>query len=145
MIPANARPQSLQLIRLSLFAGVLMFGAVTLVVHRQPSWKPGVFPPMLGYVLVAYAIVAVSITLLLKGRVERESDPERRAAFLVAGWALGEGAGLFGAVLFYLSGQGQWYVFGLLTMVCAFVLLRPGTGALGAGSLDSHQSTIRHS
>jgi hypothetical protein len=126
MPPANARQQPLQLIRLSLMAGVLMFGAVILIVHRQPSWRPGVLPSAVGYALVACTIVAVSVALLLKGRVGQERDPERRAGLLVIGWSVGEAAGLFGAVIFFLTGQWQWYALGLLAMVCAFAVLPLG-------------------
>lgn len=139
MPPANSRPQSLQLIRLSLMAGVLLFGAVIVFVHRQPTWKPGALPPAIGYALVAYTIVAVSIAVLLKGRVGRERDPERRASLLVAGWAVGEGAGLFGAVIFFITGQGQWYALGLLAMVCAFAVLPPDATSPSAGSLDARE------
>jgi len=126
-MPAAKSPsQSLQLIRLSLMAGVLMFGAVTVIVHRQPSWKPEALPIALVYALVAFTIVAVSVAAVLKGRVARESDPERRAGLLIIGWAVGEGAGLLGAVIFYLTGQGEWYALGLLAMASAFVLLPAG-------------------
>lgn len=139
MTPASSRPQSLQLIRLSLMAGVLMFGAVILIVHRQPSWKAEALAPAMGYALVAVAIFAVTIAVLLKGRLGRERDPERRASLLIVGWAIGEGAGLLGAVIFFLSGQGEWYAFGLLAMACSFVLLSPGAPSPSAGSLDARQ------
>lgn len=137
MPPANPRVQPLQLIRLSLLAGVLMFGAVTLIVHRQPNWKPAVLPPALGYALVALAIVAVSIAVLLKGRLGGEADPERRGALLIVGWAVGEAAGLFGAVIFFLTGQGQWYLFGLLAMLCTLVLLHPDATSSFGGSVGA--------
>lgn len=134
MPAANQRALALQLIRLSLMAGVLIFGAVDLIVHRQPSWKPEALPPVIGYALVAVAIVAVSIAVLLRGRLGREADPERRSALLIMGWAAGEGAGLFGAVIFFLTGQAQWYLFGLLAMLCTFVLLRPDASMSVAAS-----------
>lgn len=144
MPAANSRPPSLQLIRLSLMAGVLMFGAVILFLHRQPGWTPGAFAPAIGYALVAYTIVAVSIAAILKGRIGREPDPRRRAALLIMGWAVGEAAGLFGAVIFFFSGQVQWYALGLLAMVCSFVLLPPGAPSRSAGSLDAGGSTTHH-
>lgn len=138
MNAASARPQSLQLIRLALMAGVLLFGAVILIVHRQPSWTPRPLPSAMDYALIACAIGAVSVAVLLKGRVTRESDPERRASLLIVGWSLGESAGLFGAVIFFITGQGQWYAFGLLAMACAFVLLPIGTRP-DAARLKTHQ------
>ena len=123
MTLAKPSPQPVQLIRLALIAGVLMFGAVALFVHRQPSWKPGMVPSAIDYALLAYAIVAVSIARAMRGRVLREPDPQRRASLLIIGWAVGEGAALFGAVIFFVTGQGQWYLLGLLAMLGVFAFL----------------------
>ena len=114
-----------------------MFGAVVLVVHRQPNWKPGVLPDAVDYALVACAILAVSVAAVLKGRVGREPDPQRRATLLIAGWAVGEGAALIGAIIFFITGQAQWYGLGLLAMVSAFAMLSPGAALATAGSLDA--------
>src|SRR6185312_4243094 len=137
MAPANPQPQPLQLIRLFLLVGVLMFGAVVLVVHRQPNWKPGAIPNALPYALVAYSILAVFIATVLKGRVGREPDPQRRGSLLIIGWAVGESAALIGAVIFYITGQAQWYGLGLLAMVSALAILSPGAGLPTTGSLDA--------
>jgi len=120
---AKPSPQPVQLIRLALITGVLMFGAVMLFVHRQPSWKPGVLPSAIGYALLAYAIVAVLVARAMRGRVLREPEPQRRASLLLIGWAVGEGAALLGAVIFFVTGQGQWYLLGLLAMLTVFAFL----------------------
>ncbi len=137
MPPANPRPQPLQLIRLFLMTGVLLFGAVVLVVHRKPNWKPGVVPIAVEYVLVAYSIMAVSIAAVLKGRVGREREPQRRASLLLVGWAVGEGAALIGVIIFYITGQAQWYGLGLLAMVCSFAMLSPGVATGGEGGVGA--------
>ena len=126
MAPANPRLQPLQQIRLVLLVGVLIFGAVVLLVHRQPNWKPGAIPNVLPYALVAYSILAVFIATVLKGRVGREPDPQRRGPLLIMGWAVGESAALFGVMIFYINGQAQWYGLGLLAMVSALAILSPG-------------------
>ena len=137
MPPANPQPQPLQLIRLFLMTGVLLFGAVVLFVHRQPNWKPGVLPITVLYVLVAYSILAVSIAAVLKGRVGRERDPQRRGPLLLIGWVVGESAALIGVVIFYINGQAQWYGLGLLAMVSAYAILSPGAVLPTTGSLDA--------
>ena len=114
-----------------------MFGAVVLVVHRQPNWKPGAIPNALPYALVAYSILAVLIATVLKGRVGRERDPQRRGSLLLIGWVVGESAALLGVVIFYITGQAQWYGLGLLAMVSAFAMLSPGAVSPTAGSLDA--------
>lgn len=123
MSSANTPRQPIQLIRLAMLTGVLMFGAVIVFVHRQPDWKPGTLPSALDYALLAYAIAVIPIAMALRPRVMREVDPGRRATLLITGWAIGEAAGLVGAVIFFVTGQGQWYLLGLLAMVSAFALL----------------------
>jgi hypothetical protein len=81
--------------------------------------------------------LAVVIAAGLKGRVARERDPQRRAPLLIAGWAAGEAAALFGVVIFYITGQGQWYGLGLLAMVCSLVMLSPDDASPTAGSADA--------
>ena len=137
MSSANPRPQPLQLIRLFLMTGVLLFGAVVLFVHRQPNWKPGVLPIAVSYAMVPYAILAVWIAAVLKGRVRQEPDPQRRASLLLVGWAVGEGAALIGVIIFYITGQAQWYGLGLLAMVCSFAMLSPGVASASAGGVDA--------
>jgi uncharacterized membrane protein len=137
MPSANPRPQPLQLIRLFMMTGVLLFGAVVLFVHRQPNWKQGAVPTAVVYALVAYTILAVSIAAVLKGRVGRERDPQRRATLLLVGWAVGESAALIGVVIFNITGKGQWYGLGLLAMASSFVMLSPGAASPTAGNLDA--------
>ena len=137
MPQANPRPQPLQMIRLTLLAGVLIFGAVVVFVHRQPNWKPGSLPIAITYALVGYSILAVSVAAVLKGRVEQEPDLQRRASLILIGWAVGEGAALIGVVIFYITGQGQWYGLGLLAMVCSFAMLSPGAASPTTGGLDA--------
>lgn len=121
---ANTLRQTTQLIRAALIVGVLTFGAAILLVQRQPGWKPTSLPPAASYALLAYAIATIPIVMATRGRVMGEPDPQRRVSFLVAGWAFGEGAGLFGGALFLLTGQSQWYLIGLAAMICVFGLLR---------------------
>jgi hypothetical protein len=114
-----------------------MFGAVVLVVHRQPNWKPGAVPNALPYALVAYSSLVVFIATVLKGRVGREPDRQRRGPLLIMGWAVGESAALFGVMIFYVTDQAQWYGLGLLAMVSALAILSPGAALATAGSLDA--------
>lgn len=116
-----------------------MFGAVVLVVHRQPNWKPGAIPNAVPYALVAYSILAVLIATILKGRVGRERDPQRRGPLLLIGWVVGESAALIGVVIFYITGQAQWYGFGLLAMVSSFAMLSPGAASASVGSVDARE------
>jgi len=48
--------------------------------------------------------------------------PDRNAKVLIL-WAVGEGAALFGGVLYLLTNEPQWYGLGLLAMLTNFVLV----------------------
>lgn len=124
MLPASQPPQPVQFIRMALIAGVLMFGGAILFVHSQASWKPALLPPAIGYAQAACAVVGVLFARAMRGRVLAEADPQRRLSLLVTGWAVGEGAALFGGAIFFITGQSQWYLLGLLAMAGAFLLLR---------------------
>ena len=142
MPPAKSSRQSLQLIRLSFIAGVVMFGAIVTFVHR-PDRAPGAIPVAVEYALVAFAILVVSVAVILRGRVGRTAEPERRAALLIVGWAIGESAALFGGVILSFTGQAQWYALGFLAMVCTFALLPIGATIPIAGESIVRESTAR--
>jgi hypothetical protein len=59
------------------------------------------------------------------------------AVLIVVGWAVGEGAALIGAVIFYITGQRQWYGLGLLAMASSSALLSPGAASPTASGLDA--------
>ena len=124
MLPMRQPLQPIQLIRFALVVGVLMFGATILFVHRQPSWKPGGLPPAATYAQAACAVLGVLFARAMRGRVIRESELQRKVALLVTGWAVGEGAALFGGAIFLITGHSQPYLLGLLGMAGAFLLLR---------------------
>jgi hypothetical protein len=137
MPPAKQRPASMQSIRLSLLIGVLMFGAVSLFIHRQPNWTAGTVPTAVVYAFVPYAILAVLVAAVLRGRVGREPDLPRRATLLLIGWAVGESAGLFGTIIYYVNNQAQWWALGILAMLASFAMLSPSAAAPATGNLDA--------
>ena len=124
MLPLSRAPQPIQIIRYALIAGVLLFGAVILFVHSLPNWKPAVLPASAAYAQVACAVLGVLFARGMRGRVAAESDPQKRVSLFVTGWAVGEAAALFGGVIFFITGQSQWYLLGLLGMAGAFLSLR---------------------
>lgn len=119
--PANAR--TAQLIQLAFIAGLLLFGPVVTFVHRQPGWVTRLQPPAMAYVLFGLVIGSVVTAIVLRGRVAREPNQGRRVVLLLNGWAVGQGTGLFGGVMYLLTGQSQWYLIGLLAAAITFALL----------------------
>ena len=124
MLPLKQSLNPVGLIRFALIAGVVLFGATIVFVHSQPSWKAAALPSGVGNAQAAVAVIAVLFAIALRGRVMRAADPQRRDALLLTGWAVGEGAALFGGAIFLLTGHSQWYFLGLLSMAATFVALR---------------------
>lgn len=125
MLRAKQPPQPIQLIRFALAAGVLLFGAVTVFVHTQPNWKAVALPAAANYAVIAMAFIAVAVAGTLRARVARETIPQRKFSLLLTGWSVGEVAGLCGAVIFFVTGQSEWFLVGLLGMAVSFMMLRP--------------------
>ena len=124
--PARQPPSAdatLALIRISLLLGVLLFGAVSWFVHRNPSWRPSDADalPVLRRVMLAVWVLAVAALLAVRPRLERLTGGARRSTLVIA-WAIGEGAALFGGVYFYLSGDALSFLGGLVVMMAALLL-----------------------
>ncbi|HEX2188835.1 MAG TPA: hypothetical protein VHG51_08060 [Longimicrobiaceae bacterium] len=123
--PRPVSPATLATIRLAILLGALAFGGVARYLVRQPDWTPsaGLDHTVFLYAgLGIWSVAAVGI-LLLRSRLGREPDPRRRVPLLVAGWALGETAALWGGVYYLLTGDPQRYFTGLLFLGVAFLLL----------------------
>jgi hypothetical protein len=125
-----ARPQNNQLqtkaialVGMALWLGVLAFGAVVLFVHRagtlpiQPAQAP------LTYAQLFVCVGAVVFALAMRGGIRLMGDGPERNSKILSVWACGNGAALFGAVLFLLSDERQSYAVGLLSMLTTFILV----------------------
>jgi hypothetical protein len=116
------RPAQLPILRAALVVGVLMFGVVIVLVHRNNAFPTNPQPPELVYAQLAASIGAVVVALVMRQRIVAESNEQTQAARLIACWAVGEGAALFGGVLFMIGGDVRPYLIGLMAM--AIVLAR---------------------
>ena len=124
------RAKQLFLIRIALVTGVAAFAALA-AYQRSRMVNLGIaLPPgggavpldALRYVLWALAGAAVSGALFLRTRLET-ARPEQRGAFLVVGWALGEGVALFGIVQHFIGAPLSTMAVGLLAFVVALMVL----------------------
>lgn len=121
--PNQLQTQTLGLIGMMLWFGVVAFGVVIWFLHRAGSFAIRPQPMELRYASAAVSVLAVIVALVLRGGVRQMDDgPERNAKVLVL-WAVGEGAALFGGVLYLLTNEPQWYGLGLLAMLTNFVLV----------------------
>ncbi len=117
--PANA----LALIGIALWLGVLAFGVVVWFVHRAGTFPIRPAQAQLTYAQLGVCVLAVVFALAMRGGVRRMDDGPERNTKILSAWACGEGAALFGGVLFLLSNEAQWYAVGLLSMLTTYVLV----------------------
>lgn len=111
------------LIRAALWAGVLMFGAVAWFMTQRGTFPTKPQPPAMIIAQLGLCVAAVVVAFMLRRRAIDGPDAPTRAAWTLQLWAIGEGAALFGGVLYLLSGQAQWYGIGLLSMATVFSLV----------------------
>lgn len=116
---------SLGVIRLSLLAGVLAFGAVTWFMHRDEAWSGPARPPGGTFAMVALAvsILAIAGILFARRQVTTTRDAAKYGSWCVLGWAFGEVAALTGGVYYFLTDDPGRYLLGVLVMLLSFVLI----------------------
>src|SRR5207342_1396531 len=121
--PNQLQTNALGLIGMALWLGVLAFGVVIWFVHRAGSFPIRPQPMSLRYASAALSVVAVGVVLAFRGGVRQMDDGPDRNTRILTLWAVGEGAALFGGVLFLLTNEAQWYGLGLLSMLTTFILV----------------------
>lgn len=123
-MPRSAPPTgTLAVVRIALLMGVLAFGAVVYYLQRGQDWQPADASSLsvLRMALLSAWVVAALLLLILRLRLSRLAEPAGRSLLMV-GWAIGEGAALFGGVYYMLSGDPQWFIIGLFIMLASFIL-----------------------
>jgi hypothetical protein len=127
VIPSLGRAARIQLlvIRTAMLLGVLLFGAVTWYTKRQEH--PAILTPAtaraFGYIFAAIACAAVAGLMFMRTRLETTTEQGQLLVLYVVGYALAEGAAVFGGVVWFLGGAQAWYIAGLILMVVAFQVL----------------------
>lgn len=113
------------MLRLALLAGVLVFGAVVYLQRRYgavPAPIDSGALRLLGRVIWGVAVTGVGAVFLLV-RNARSTAAVRIGA--ITAWALAEVTGLYGAVVYYSTGDAVFFVLGVLFMLFSFLAL-PG-------------------
>lgn len=124
-----ARVRALGLVRIALLLGILLFGALTYVVHRQSAPlppTPGALAPVRLMVMIVMAAALVG-ALVMRVQIARVRDAARRAPLQIITWAMGEAAALAGGVYYFVAGEPRWYLIGVLVLLASLVVvpLRP--------------------
>jgi hypothetical protein len=127
MIPTLPRVEGVRLIiiRSALLFGLLLFGGATWFQHRSghPVPVPAEQARMYGYVFAGLALTAVAALFFLRTRLERATDVKQQVTVYLAGYAIAEGAALFGGATWFIGGDSNAYMGGLILMVVAFQIL----------------------
>ena len=127
MIPTLPRVEGVRIviIRSALLFGLLLFGGATWFQHRggHPVPVPADQARTYGYVFAGLAITATAMLFILRTRLERATDAKQQVALYLIGYAIAEGAALFGGATWFIGGDVNAYMGGLILMVAAFQIL----------------------
>ena len=121
--PSQLTPSQLGIIRMGLLGGVLLLGAVTWFLHRQPGYVPvgGMekLRPIVPVIMLAFIAGIVGIRVYLS----RITDPAQLGTFQLVGWTLGEAAGLLGGLYYFNTDDPRFFIIGLFVMVASFIVV----------------------
>ena len=111
------------MIRMSFVIGVLLLGAVTYFIHRQPGYvAPGDNPP-LRLALGAMMLVAAGIIFFARMKLGTVTTLGELQTFSLIGWAGGEMAALAGGVYYLMTDNPSLYVVGLFVMIASLIII----------------------
>lgn len=121
----STSPAPAHMIRAALLTGVLLFGAAVWYVNRSattPRIDPSAatlfrfafYPVLLGSIAGVYIVHTMR---------SRAAGYEGRVSLTVVGWAVGEGAALFGGVIYLLTGDPLPYLAGLILFLGALLAI----------------------
>jgi hypothetical protein len=119
-------PQIVNIIRLALFSGSLLFGLVVFFIRSQePAPESAAEMEVLVYVFLGLAIVAVTMAAVMKARQARADTLAKRFSLAIAGWGVCESTALFGGVYYLLTGVPYLYITGLILFAASLLFLSP--------------------
>ncbi len=124
----NQRPtpdpavKNLAIVRIAILAGILAFGGVIWFVQRDPSWTPTT--PQFPVQPIAMGLWAAAIAgvIGLRAAWGRTTDVKRRVHFSIMAIAVAEAPALYGAVVYFLSGDARLYLTGVFLMLTTLLL-----------------------
>jgi hypothetical protein len=118
---ATSTTRTLGLIRIALLVGVLVFGLVVWFLRRSGETTFSVDPRGLrvaGQAVWAAATLGTLGLFVAAGR----APPDRRSAFAVIAWALGESTAIYGGLFWMLLGDPQWYLYGVGCLLLTYFI-----------------------
>jgi len=118
-------PTTLNIIRFAILLGLVVFGGVAWVLTGSGSFAPSFDTDetqLLRYVFYGLTVLVLGGLLLLQQRAGQAETFQKRGALSIAGYALAESVGLFGAVYLLLTGSPYFFLGGVIVMLLAFLL-----------------------
>lgn len=110
------------LIRAALLGGVVMFGAVTFVLHRQTDFASVKNAAELIYVPIIAMALGLGGIFAIRPMWSRATNEAQRFTYALMGWAMGEGAALAGGVYYFLTDDAKFYIAGIFVLLASFML-----------------------
>lgn len=122
----EANPSALNIIRIALIGGVVMFGGALWFIMEQsatPVLGSDLLPWVRWGVLAIFAAAAVAIFVVRK-KWEVADTVKGKRPLNITGWALAEGMALVGAIYMFLTMDPAFFIVGFLAqLVVSFVVL----------------------
>ena len=117
--------RALHIIRVAFLIGPLAFGTFVwffLGDAAEPRVDVDVARSF-GLVFLAVTVAAAFALLLLRVQRGRTTELQKKIGLTIAGWAIGEGVGLFGGVLYMLSADRLPFLVGLAILFVSMMML----------------------
>jgi hypothetical protein len=104
--------------------GVLLYGGAVYFMRRDGDAAASTPEQTRQLVWIGRALLgAVTMgCIVLWQMVQRTTSPAKRRSLSIIGWAMGEGAALYGATLWFLTGVNSLYTTGLVFLLLTFLV-----------------------
>ena len=119
-------PSFLNIIRLAMLAGSVLFGAIAWYLTNSGQIEPSMSASVASTLRIVFYVLLASHLAgiwLLRQRADLAETFQQRARLLIIGYALAEALVFFGAVYLLLTGNASLFLGGLLIFMLAFLLL----------------------
>jgi hypothetical protein len=119
------RPAVLRVIRLAMLAGVVVFGSVVYYMTREGPMSdvPNEAARALSFALMGLSAASLAALFVVRSIREKAVSDDRRSAFTIVGWSVGEAPALLGGVIYLLTASPLPYLTGLSVLIASFLMI----------------------
>ena len=112
----------LAIVRIAILAGILAFGGIIWFLQRDPGWGPVTPQFPVRPIAMGLWTAAIAGVLALRAAWGRAPDVKRRVHFSIMAIAVAEAPALYGAVVYFLTGDPRLYLTGVFLMLTTLLL-----------------------